>query len=144
MNERRTTEASIPARTAPMSRVANRVRRDQQIRRTVRRLATLGNLADPRWRPALVSLARTTVLLDRMYEALRDRPLLDDKGELRSSIDVLRRMISTQQSLLGSLGLLPTSVLPDNAAAKTLDAVFERMEKVRQQREEQEPTPTAD
>ena len=134
---------TLPAR--PVFRVMTRVKRDQQVRRAVRRLATIApHLADPRYRPALQSLARITLLVDRAYETLRDRPLLDENGELRPSLDTLRRMIGTQSDLLKAVGLMPTSVQPDSQH-KTLDAVFERIEKVRQQRDEkQNPAAAAD
>ena len=134
---------SLPAR--PVSRVMTRVKRDQQVRRAVRRLATTApHLDDPKYRPALVSLARTTLLVDRMYQALGKDSLLDEQGEFRSSIDVLRRMIGTQADLLKSLGLMPTSILPDSSQHRTLDAVFERIERVRAQRDEHESNQNPD
>jgi hypothetical protein len=134
---------TLPVRS--VSRVMTRVKRDQQVRRAVRRLATIApHLADPKYRPALQSLARITLLVDRAYETLRERPLLDENGELRPSLDTLRRMIGTQSDLLKAVGLMPTSVLPDSQQHKTLDAVFERIEKVRRQREDQTPAPTAE
>ena len=61
---------TLPAR--PVSRVITRVKRNQQVRRAVRRLATIApHLADPKYRPALQSLARITLLLQPLQYASR-------------------------------------------------------------------------
>jgi hypothetical protein len=114
---------------------AKRPRRDQQARRQLAKLVKLSGLDDVRYRPALANLARITLLLQRSYETLRQREsLLNEDGELCSSIDVVRRLAGTQADLLKQLGLMPTSVLPDDRAG-SLDAVFERISKVRKVRE---------
>lgn len=137
-----------PARRS-VSRIAVRRRRDEQVRRAVRRLATIApHLADLKYRPALQSLARISLLVDRAYETLKGRSLLDENGELRPSLDTLRRLIGTQSDLLKAVGLMPTSILPDGHQHRTMDAVFARIAKVREQREEhedkQEPARAAD
>jgi putative DNA primase/helicase len=95
----------------------------------------LPTLSDLRYRPALQSLARLTLLVDRTYEFLKGREsLLNDAGELSSSIDTFGRLVDSQAALLKSLGLMPTSVLPDGSAA-SLDAVFERIGRAKRTRE---------
>ena len=64
---------TLPAR--PVSRVMTRIKRDGQVRRAVRRLATIApHLANPKYRPALQSLARITLLVDRAYQSLARSP----------------------------------------------------------------------
>ena len=85
-----------------------RKKRDNQINARVLRFAELSTLTDLRWRPALGSLARVTLLLERSYQLLKERPtLLNEDGELCSSIDVFRRLVDSQAGLLKSLGLMP-------------------------------------
>jgi hypothetical protein len=117
------TETSI---AAVRTRAATR-KRDQKIRRLVRHIQNLSNLADPRYRPALQTAARLTLLVDRAYELLKDKSLLEDDGSMYSGLDVFRRLCDSQLAALKSLGLLPTSVIPENAADKSLDAVYQRI-----------------
>jgi hypothetical protein len=67
-------------------------------------------LKDLKFRPALLSLARITLLAERAYKVLKDRDsLLDDKGELCASIDVFRRLALGQLQMLEMCGLTPKS-----------------------------------
>lgn len=118
-------------------RLPAKPQRDEKIRRKVRALAALGGpiLADLRYRPALQSLARITVLIDRMYVTLKDRELVNDDGSAIGACDAFRRAVDSQASLLKSLGLMPTSVLPDERGG-SLDAVFERIAKTKKAREQ--------
>jgi hypothetical protein len=133
-----------PLTLSPAPRVPTR-KRDEQVRRKVRALTALGpGLADVRYRPALHSLARLTLLVDRAYLTLKARTSLvnDDDGELCSSIDSFRRLVDGQASLLKSLGLMPTSVVPD-ARSGSLDAVYQRIEKIRKVKDDGAgPTPS--
>ncbi len=117
------------------------------MRRKVSALIRLsGNsiLTDPKYRPALQTAARLTLLVDRAYETLKSRAsLLDDDGELVSSLDVFRRLADSQLAALKAVGLMPTSVLPDSAGAGSLDAVFERIGRAKKARSE-EPRGTAE
>jgi hypothetical protein len=56
------------------------------------RSAGLAGLEDLKWRPALQTLARVTLLVDRTYTILKERDSLIGKdGDLCRSIDVFRR-----------------------------------------------------
>jgi len=43
-------------------------------------------------------------------DAMRDTPILNSDGELRSSLDVLQRLISAQTKLAKELGLTPMTL----------------------------------
>jgi len=125
MNYQEGSEIQEPLRL----RLATRSRRkkDMQVQRLVKRFEGLARLDDPRYRPALQSLARITLLLERAYEHLKTcESLLTDKGELCSSVDVIRRLCESQASLLKMMGLTPTSVLP-NQADREIEAAYERI-----------------
>lgn len=126
--------------TTPPRILSRKVKkRDQQIQRLVTRYADLAHLDDPRYRPALGSLARVSLLLERSYEHLKNRDsLLGENGELCSSIDTVRRLASTHADLLRQLGLMPTSVVP-NHADNAMDAVYERISKISKSRKDSEP-----
>jgi len=109
-------------------------KRDEQVRRKVRSIARLGNLADLRYRPALQSLARLMLLGDRLYLTLKDSDLVKEDGSAIGALESYVRICNSTGTLLKSLGLLPTSILPDDRAG-SLDAVFERISKVRKVRE---------
>ena len=116
------------------SAAARKKARDEQVRRKVARFVEISNLADLRFRPALASLARITILLERAYAHLKARKsLLNDCGELCLSIDVFRRLAETQSSLLKAAGLLPNIVSADNSG-KEIEAAFERIEAMKRAR----------
>ncbi len=109
-------------------------KKDTQVRRLVRRFEGLARLDDPRFRPALQSLARLTLLLERSYEHLKGREsLLNEKGELCTSVDVIRRLCESQASLLKMMGLTPTSVLPDQPD-REIEAAYERITAMKRER----------
>jgi hypothetical protein len=117
----------------PQSRGMAR-KRDQQVRRLTIRYEKLSGTVDPRLRPAFRSLAIVTLMLERAYSTLRDREsLLNDQGELCVSLDAVRRMAATQSDLLRTCGLTAASI--SDRADSSLDAVFERISKVRKVRE---------
>jgi hypothetical protein len=90
----------------PLTRAQRR--RDQTIRAAVRKLrARCPHLDKPEYMPLIRSYARLSVLIERAYAVLRDGNIVDDKGELRQSLDTLRRMMSTQAALAEKLGLSP-------------------------------------
>ncbi len=83
-------------------------KRDQAIRAAVRKLrARCPHLDKPEYIPLIRSYARLSVLIERAYAVLRDGNIVDDKGELRQSLDTLRRMMTTQAALAEKLGLSP-------------------------------------
>lgn len=105
--------------------------RDNQINGRVLRFAALSSLQDLRWRPALQSLARITLLMERSYAVLKERKsLLDERGELCPSIDVFRRLVDSQAGLLKAVGLMPTAVLPE-PLDKEIEAAFQRIEAIK-------------
>lgn len=119
-----------PARPRGMAR-----KRDQQVRRLTIRYERLSGTTDPRLRPAFRSLAIISLMLERSYQTLREREsLLNDGGELRASLDTVRRLLSTQKDLLRICGLTAESILSDRGD-RSLDAVFERIAKVKSVRE---------
>jgi hypothetical protein len=110
-------------------------KRDQQVRRLTSKYERLSGTVDPRLRPAFRSLAIVTLMLERSYQTLRDREsLLNDNGELCVSLDAVRRLCSTHADLLRTCGLTVASTLSDRGD-RSLDAVFERISKVRKVRE---------
>lgn len=99
-----------PPPPAPSRALSRPPKRDQQIRRAVTRLRTLvPHLDRPEYLPLLRSYARVTLLIERSYEVLRDGRLVDDDGELRGSLDTIRRLMTTQAQLARELGLSPSA-----------------------------------
>ncbi len=120
----------LPARPRPESRMAVRRHRDEQIRRGVckaRRLAP--HLENPIFLPLLQSFCRISLLLERGYQSLRDGSLLDQDGELRGSVDTVRRLAETQTRLAEKLGLTPAT-LRAMAKEKVIDLAAELAEDV--------------
>ncbi len=101
----------LPAAQPQTSRTRVR-RRDQQIRRFVRRLRTIAPHVDrPEFAPLLRSLAIVTIAIERSHQFLREREVVSAKtDELRSSIDVLGRLISQQAKLAAVLNLTPATL----------------------------------
>jgi hypothetical protein len=59
----------------------------------------------------LQSFGRVSLLLQDSYERLRDGELIDpESGELRPSIDLVRRLAETQTRLAKELGLTPLTL----------------------------------
>jgi hypothetical protein len=82
------------------------------LRRLVRRARILApHLDNPAFTPVLQSFGRLSLLLQDAYDRLRleDR-LLGDDGELRTSIDTIRKLAETQARLARELGLTPSTL----------------------------------
>jgi len=96
---------TLPAKSKPRRR-----RRDELIRASIRRLRRLDSrLDDARYLPLLRSYCEISLLIEMGYAAIRDGPILSpETNELRSSLDLLRRMMDTQRSLGRELGLSPS------------------------------------
>ena len=83
----------------------------------------LPHLDHPEFTPLLRGFAMVTLTLERSYAALRDRDVMSAKtDELRSSIDVIGRLVGQQAKLAAQLGLSPVSIAklkitPDDLAA---------------------------
>ena len=86
-------------------------KRDQQVRRFVRRIRTLAPHVDnPVFAPTLQSFARVSILLERGYAFLRDGGIVGEDHEIRSSYDATRRMAETAARLAKELGLTPATL----------------------------------
>lgn len=86
--------------------------RDERVRRLVRviRRATPGaRLDDPIFRPVLQSFCEISILKQLAYAELKDKPLLDDRGELRTSIESFRKLAEAQVRIARELGLTPAA-----------------------------------
>ena len=109
-----------------------KLQRDAQLRRIVQRYAELADLKDLKFRPALQTLAKLSLLLERSYMHLKQRKtLIDEDNELTKSIDVLRRLADSQFAMLKAIGLLPNAPLPQEPE---LDAVYDRIENMKRAR----------
>ena len=96
-------------------------KRDQAVRRFVRRIRTLApHLDNPVFAPTLQSFARVSILLERGYAFLRDGGIVGEDNEIRSSYDATRRMAETAARLAKELGLTPAT-LQAMAKGKTID-----------------------
>jgi phage terminase small subunit len=91
-------------------RLKQAIKKDQQTRRIVRRLQrACPHLDAPEYTPILRSYARLTLLIERAYARLRDGDIMDRAGEIRHSVDTLRRLMLTQTALARELGLTPAA-----------------------------------
>src|SRR5260370_21852256 len=104
------TPASGPP-AAAVGRAVARAKRDQRMRRIIRRARMLApHLENQVFTPVLQSFARVSLLLGDCYEKLRDGELLNDDGELRPSINTVRALAETQMRLARELGLTPVTL----------------------------------
>jgi len=110
---------------AAQPRILAKRKCDEQVRRAVRKARRFApHLENPVFLTMLQSFCRISLLLERGYASLRDGSLLDDEGELRSSVDAVRRLAETQVRLAKELGLTP-STLRALAKDKTFDLAAE-------------------
>ena len=66
------------------------------------------HLDRPEFAAVLRGFAMVTLTLERSYAALRERDVMSAKtDELRSSIDVIGRLVGQQAKLAAALGLVP-------------------------------------
>jgi hypothetical protein len=85
--------------------------KDQRIRRVVREARTLApHLDDRLFTPVLEGFARVSILLKDAYERIRNQELIGPDGELRSSIETVRRLADTQAKLAEKLGMTPSTL----------------------------------
>jgi hypothetical protein len=102
-------ESDLPAK--PVSRNSLRHQRDQRLRRIVRRCRILApHLDNAAFGPVLQSFGRISLLLADSYEKIRGAELLGEDGELRPSIDTIRKLADTQAKLAEKLGLTPSTL----------------------------------
>jgi hypothetical protein len=101
--------SNLPAR--PISRSAVKRQRDQRLRRITRQCRKLApHLDNPAFGPVLQSFGRVSLMLNDAYERIRNEELLNEDGELRASIDTIRKLADTQAKLAEKLGLTPATL----------------------------------
>jgi phage terminase small subunit len=106
----------------PISRAAARRKRDLAVYRLTRKLVTLvPALEDAQFRPLVTNYCRLAVLCERAYDRIREASLLDDNGELRSSLDTYRRMTGELRAMGRELGLSPTVAASMARPVRVLD-----------------------
>ena len=99
-------DSQLPVRRGPG---IARLKRDEAVRRMARRIVTLVPALDrPEWRPLILNYSRVAVLAERAYNHLREAGLLDDHGELKSSLETYRRLAGELRAQARELGLSPT------------------------------------
>jgi hypothetical protein len=88
-----------------------RPKRDQRVRRVRRQLLVdAPHLDDAKVDLLVASFARVTLLSGDSYEYLRKVGLVNEAGELRSSVDTVSRLIALQLKLARELGLSPATL----------------------------------
>ncbi len=95
---------------APVPRTPTRAerRRDQRVRRKKQQMLVVApHLDDAKFKPLLESFAQVTLLKGDCYEFLRKHGLVNEQGELRSSVDTVQRLMGLQLKLANALGLSP-------------------------------------
>jgi hypothetical protein len=97
-------------------------KRDEQLRRFVRRLRTIAPHVDhPEYAPLLRAFAMVSLMLERCYSKLRDRDLISEKtNEIRSSVETVQRLAGQAAKLAASLNLTP-AVMGKMKNRKTVD-----------------------
>ena len=86
-------------------------KRDQQVRRFIARIRTLAPHCDnPVFAGSLAAFARVAFLLERSYLFIRDKDVIGENGELRPSVDTVRRLAETHSRLAKELGLTPVTL----------------------------------
>lgn len=99
-------ESTLPNRPA-----RRRTARDQRSRRVARQIVIQNpHLEEPRYRVLISSFAKQTILVHDAYEFLREKGLVGESGELRSSVETLNRLIGGQLKLATALGLSPSAL----------------------------------
>lgn len=123
----------LPHQPEPKIVVRRRTKQNTPLRKMVAQLRRLDpRLGDPRYAFIVKSFARMVLLNDRAFETVRDMSLLDAEGELRRSVDTVRRLAETESRLAEKLGLTPSSEKP--LPAIDIEAVNRRIEKIIAQR----------
>ncbi len=109
---------------------------DVEVDRRQAELATIGGLTDLKWQPALRAAAHLSLIEERCYQNLKGRELENAvDGEICSSVDTVRKLISEQMKIYTALGLTPNSEASPDAATAALPAVFKRIEEIRKTRQ---------
>ena len=105
-----------------MGAVVRKVTRDDAVRRLAHKLVQLVPAIDaPEYRPLILNYARLAILSEKAYAHLKEVGLIDDKGELRNSINTYRQLAGALQSAARELGLTPTMAASLAKPVKYLD-----------------------
>jgi hypothetical protein len=97
--------------SAPAPRRAAKRKKDQRVRAVARHVRqTAPHLDNPAFAPLLQGFARVSILLTDAYEKVRDMDLIGEDGELRPSIETIRRLVDTQAKLAEKLGIAPATL----------------------------------
>jgi len=122
--------APEPAVPAPVPRKAAKRKKDQRIRAVARHVRrTAPHLDDQVFAPLVQGFARISILLADSYEKIRDQDLIGEDGELRPSIETIRRLVDTQSKLAEKLGLTPATLKALRHEKKAdLAAVFAKVD----------------
>jgi hypothetical protein len=125
--------AALPAPSSVPQRRAKR-RKDQRVRAVARQVRrTAPHLDNQAFAPLLQGFARVSILLTDAYEKIRDQELLGPDGELRPSIETIRRLVDTQSRLGEKLGLTPATLRALGSEKKAdLAAAFAEVEDAEQ------------
>jgi hypothetical protein len=124
----------VPSPVVPHrnSAIARR-KRDQRLRRSRRELLKVAPLlADAKYSPLVNSFCRVSLLAIDGYELLRSGGLLDENGELRSSVTTFNQLIGQQLKLARELGLSPSAVSKLKKDKLDLPAAFAEVEDAEQ------------
>jgi hypothetical protein len=116
---------SPPSPTLPKAaRKKNRrvLKKDQRVRRAIRKAIEIApHLDEQVFTPILEGFARVSILFQDAYESIRNQSLIGPDGELRSSIEVVRRLAETQARLAERLGLTPGTLRTFSREKTVLD-----------------------
>ncbi len=105
-----------------MGAIVRRVTRDRAVNNLARKLVQLVPAIDaPEYRPLVKNYARLAILAEKAYAHLKEVGLIDDKGELRNSMNSYRQLAGALQSAARELGLTPTMAASLAKPVKFLD-----------------------
>ena len=110
----------------PPARVAKRVNVWVVRRATARLIEQAPHLNNPVYKPLISAYVRTCMLLERSYSVLgSDAALTNDKGELRESIDTVRRLAESAAKLAKALCISPETMrlMRNERQAETLESL---------------------
>ena len=105
-----------------MGAIVRRVTRDRAVNNLARKLVQMVPAIDaPEYRPLIKNYARLAILSEKAWAHLKEAGLIDDKGELRNSINTYRQLAGALQSAARELGLTPTMAASLAKPVKFLD-----------------------
>lgn len=105
-------DAAVCAAVASVPAPISRPKKNQRVRRQVRDVQRLvPHLNNPIFRRQLGNLGLTSVLIQDSYEEIRRRGLINpETGELRASIDTIRKLVDSYAKQARELGITPSTL----------------------------------